>query len=100
MDPLDHFVGRGVFPEPQNMPAFTLEGKGVLAITVGVSLEFLRPVSCVVLWDSSVVGAAMPKAPVYEDGKPDASKYDVWSALSVSSNKHVVLAESMPPLVQ
>jgi hypothetical protein len=66
-----------------------------------VQLYLRRPISGVRVRRSAVLGAAVPEAPVYENGDPRHREDDVRSEQTVSVHTHrMVDAEPQPHAVE
>ena len=66
-----------MFPEPDDCPTFLFKGAANRCVALAVATELRQPVATVTAGVSTVLRTAMPKAPVHENGEPNAAEDEV-----------------------
>jgi hypothetical protein len=66
-----------MFPDPDDGPPSFFQGSIVSAVSFEILSQLRLPPGGVRLWESCVLGAAMPEASVHEYGDLRRGEYDV-----------------------
>lgn len=69
-----------MLPDPDTQPSCLGEECVNLPVPIDVALELRSPVIRVGLWIRRVIGAAVPEAPIDEDGDTSAPKDEIGSS--------------------
>lgn len=77
LDTSGHRLRILVLPDPQDLPARFLKLRIGISVSALVGLDLLTPEICIAGGPGRVLGAAMPKAAIDEDGHPRRREGDV-----------------------
>lgn len=89
-----------MLPEPEDCPAGGSQYPGLCAIAGCVAFEFRQPVVVVDAGSAAVLRAAVPEAPVDENGDAALGKDNVWADEPAFHSDRMVLEKAVTPPMQ
>jgi hypothetical protein len=92
-------VNRLVLPNAHHSPARRHQGAVVTSIPLDIALELCLPIRLVLRGRCTVLGAAVPEAPIHEHREPLTSE-DHVGATPESRERRIVNSETKPSSVE